>query len=75
MGAGEILFIIIVALLLFGPGRIVEIARTLGKTVRAFRKAAFDLTAAVTKEVNTEEKDYPSQSGVNSTDKTSPRDQ
>ncbi len=69
MGTGEILLIVVVALIIWGPGRIVEIARTLGKTVRAFRKAASDLTTAVTKEVNIEEKDYPSQSGLNSTNK------
>ncbi len=56
MGFGEILLILIVALIIFGPGKIPEIAQTLGKTVRAFRKATPDLTTAVTKELSTEEK-------------------
>ncbi len=59
MGIGEILLILVIALIIFGPGKIPEIARTLGRTVRAFRKATSDLTTAVTKELNTEEK--PSQ--------------
>ncbi len=70
LGTGEILLIIVVALIIWGPGKIPEIARTLGRTVRAFRQATSDLTTAVTKEVDIEEKEHPSQSGVNSTDKT-----
>ncbi len=69
MGPLEIILILVVALIIWGPGRIPEIARTLGKTVRAFKKATFDLTTAVTKELNTEEKERPSQSGDNNGDK------
>ena len=57
IGALEILLILVVALIIWGPEKIPEIARTLGKTVRALRKATFDLTAAVTKELETKEKD------------------
>ena len=56
LGWGEILMIIIVALIIWGPGRITEIARSLGKTVRAFRKAASDMTAEVTRELDEETK-------------------
>ncbi len=58
MGFGEILLILIVALIIFGPGKIPEIARTLGKTARAFRKATSDLTTAVTSELETEKKTH-----------------
>jgi sec-independent protein translocase protein TatA len=51
MGAGEILLILVVAFLLWGPSRVVEIARTLGKTVHAFRKAASDFTEQVNREI------------------------
>ena len=71
MGPLEILLILLVALIIWGPGRIPEIARTLGKTVRALRKATLDLTTTVTKELSIEEeKDRPSQSRANSGDKT-----
>ncbi len=66
MGLGEILLILVVALIIWGPGKIPEIARMLGRTARAFRKATFDLTTAVTKELSTEEKDRPPQSKANS---------
>ncbi len=70
MGMGEILLILVVALIIWGPGRITEIARTLGRTMRTLRKATSDLTTAVTKELDLEEKDRTSQSKANSTDKT-----
>ncbi len=70
MGMGEILLILVVALIIWGPGKIPEIARTLGRIARSLRKATFDLTTAVTKELDTEEKNPPSQSRANSADKT-----
>ena len=58
LGAGvlEILVILIVALIVLGPGKLPGIARNLGKGMRAFRKAAFDLTAELTRELEEEEK-------------------
>lgn len=58
LGAGEILLILIVAFLVFGPGKIVEISRTLGKTVHAFKKATSELTTQISKEVEEQEKDH-----------------
>ena len=54
IGWPELLLVLVVVLIVFGPGRVVEISRTLGKTVRAFRKATSSLTAQVTKEMNEE---------------------
>src|SRR4030042_319145 len=56
IGPGEILLILILALVIFGPGKLTEIARTLGKTVRAIRKASSDLTTTVTRELETTQK-------------------
>ena len=72
MGSWEILLILILALIIWGPGRLPEIARTLGKTVRTLRKATFDLTTAVTKEIEGKENDHPlSPPGENPGHKTS----
>lgn len=57
IGFGEVLLILIVALIIWGPRRLPEIARTLGKTMRALRKATYDLTSAVTKEIDIQEKE------------------
>ncbi len=43
MGAGEILVVLVVLLLLFGADRLPGIARTLGKTLGEFRRTANDL--------------------------------
>jgi len=59
IGPWEILLILILALIIFGPGKLTEIARTLGKTVRAIRKASSDLTATVTRELEVKENEPP----------------
>jgi Tat protein translocase TatB subunit len=56
IGGWEILLILIVALIIMGPGKIPEIARTMGRTVRAIRKASAELTTAVTRELDAVEK-------------------
>ena len=57
IGTQEILMVILVAVLVVGPNRIVEMSRTMGKIMRAIKKTTFDLTSAVTKELELEEKD------------------
>ena len=66
IGVGEILLILVVALIIFGPGRIPEIARTMGRIVRNLKKATSDLTTTITKELDVEEKKGPLQSGKSS---------
>ena len=62
IGTGEILLVLLVALIVFGPGRIVEIGRTLGRMMNTLKKASFDLTSQVTKELEGEETSRPPQS-------------
>ena len=70
IGTGEILLVLVVALIIWGPGRIADIARTLGRMVRTLKKASFDLTAEMTKEIDREEKDLKSKQAGNSSGKT-----
>lgn len=44
LGAGEIALIVLAALILFGPKRLPEIARNVGKALREFRRATGELT-------------------------------
>lgn len=44
LGAPEILVIAIVALLVFGPKRLPEIARSVGRAVREFKRATSEFT-------------------------------
>ena len=57
IGPWEILLIFILALIVLGPGKLTDFAKSLGKMVRAIRKASADLTAAVTKELEKTEDD------------------
>ena len=55
VGPLEVLLILAIALIVLGPRRLPEIGRTLGRAVRVLRKASFDLTAQVNKELEEEE--------------------
>lgn len=57
VGTSEILMILFVAILVIGPNRVIELGRTLGKIMRTIKKASFDLTSAVSKELELENKD------------------
>jgi sec-independent protein translocase protein TatA len=59
IGPWEIVLILIVALIILGPGKLTETARTLGKIVRSIRKTSAEFTAAVTREMNKVEEDEP----------------
>ena len=61
IGMGEIFLILILALVIWGPERVAEIGRTLGKMVHNLKKATFDLTAQITKETEEQEKKTPPQ--------------
>jgi TatA/E family protein of Tat protein translocase len=52
LGAGEILIILVIAFLLFGPKELPEIGRQVGKAVRGFKETADDLKKSVEPEVN-----------------------
>ncbi|CAG7657797.1 twin-arginine translocase TatA/TatE family subunit [Paenibacillus allorhizosphaerae] len=43
IGFGELLLIGLIALLLFGPNKLPELGRSLGKTIREFKQGARDL--------------------------------
>ncbi|MFC2040419.1 twin-arginine translocase TatA/TatE family subunit [Chloroflexota bacterium] len=50
MGMGEIALILLVALIIWGPEKLPDIARSLGRTVRSVRKASADFTGVINKE-------------------------
>ena len=52
LGAGEILIILIIAFLLFGPKQLPEIGRQVWKAVKGFKETADDLRKTVEPEVN-----------------------
>jgi len=56
IGAGELLLILVIALIIWGPGRLPKIARTLGSVTRSLKKATSDFTTAIAREADMEEK-------------------
>jgi sec-independent protein translocase protein TatA len=62
MGLFEIAVVLLVAMLVFGPGKIPEIARNLGRGLRAFRKMTSDLTKDFTRALDAEDKSKSSSS-------------
>ncbi|MCR9204916.1 MAG: twin-arginine translocase TatA/TatE family subunit [Halobacteriovoraceae bacterium] len=52
LGAGEILIILVFALIFIGPKKLPELARNLGKGIREFQKAKDELTGELMTQVN-----------------------
>jgi TatA/E family protein of Tat protein translocase len=51
LGFPEMLFIVVLALLIFGPKRLPEVGRTIGKGMAQFRKATSDLKRTIETEI------------------------
>lgn len=52
MGFGELVFILIIAVIVLGPGKLPEVARALGKTMREFRSISDGFQSELRKELN-----------------------
>ena len=59
LGFSELAFIFVLALLIFGPKKLPEIGRTLGKGMAEFRKATNDLKRSINTELALEENPVP----------------
>ena len=49
-GPGELIILLIIALVVIGPGKLPEVGAALGKSIREFRKASTDVKEAVSVE-------------------------
>jgi sec-independent protein translocase protein TatA len=47
IGVPELIVVLVIALLVLGPGKLPEVGASLGKTIREFRKASTDLEDSV----------------------------
>ena len=52
LGAGEILIILVIAFLLFGPKQLPEVGRQVGKAIKGFKDTAEDLRKSMEPELN-----------------------
>lgn len=56
LGVWEIALIVVLALLLFGPRKLPEIGRTIGKGLAEFKKASNELKRSIETEIEEEER-------------------
>jgi sec-independent protein translocase protein TatA len=46
-GAGELILLLVIVLIIFGPGKLPDIGSAVGKGIREFRRASSDLEDSV----------------------------
>jgi sec-independent protein translocase protein TatA len=51
-GMPELIFILVIALIVFGPRKLPELARTLGKALAEFKRAADDFKRSIEEEAD-----------------------
>jgi sec-independent protein translocase protein TatA len=64
LGIQEMVVIFVIALVLFGPKKLPELGRTIGKAITEFRRASNDLKASFEREMHTLERESQSISQV-----------
>ncbi len=55
LGMGELLIIFVIALIVFGPRKLPELGRSLGKTLGEFKRASNDLRNTLEEEIHVED--------------------
>jgi len=55
IGMPELIIILIIALLIFGPRKLPKIGKSIGRTLAEFKRASSDLKSTLEEEIETEE--------------------
>ena len=74
LGIPETVFIFVLALLIFGPKKLPELGRTIGKAMTEFRRASSELRSTFDREMNSIEREANLKEVTNSINGTSDHD-
>src|SRR5687768_345458 len=55
MGMSELVIILVIALIIFGPRKLPELGRSLGKSIGEFKRASNELRSTIEEEIRIEE--------------------
>ena len=58
VGMSELLIIFVIALIVFGPRKLPELGRSLGKSLGEFKRASNDLRSTLEEEIHVEEQTH-----------------
>jgi sec-independent protein translocase protein TatA len=56
LGIQELILILVIALIIFGPKKLPELGRTLGKTLAEFKRTSNEIKNSIEKELDEEKK-------------------
>jgi sec-independent protein translocase protein TatA len=59
IGMPELIIILVLALIIFGPRKLPELGRSLGKSIGEFRRASNELRSTLEEEIRVEEQKTP----------------
>lgn len=57
LGVPELIIILVLALIIFGPGKLPEVGKALGKGINEFKRASKDVQKEINDAINEPEKD------------------
>ncbi|MFA4885853.1 MAG: twin-arginine translocase TatA/TatE family subunit [Desulfotomaculaceae bacterium] len=59
IGAPELILVLALALIIFGPGKLPDLGKAVGKTIREFRRSSSEIMEEVDASVSTDKKEDP----------------
>ena len=59
VGPWELILIMAIALIIFGPGKLPEVGRSLGKSINEFKRASVDIKKQIEEEVKEIKEEVP----------------
>ena len=57
IGPMELILILVLALVIFGPSKLPEVGRSLGKAINEFKNSSKEITDDIAKTINNDQKD------------------